>query len=166
MGIPTAFFGSVIVYILTRRKIPKLEFGEFFKYDHSVVTTIGVSNRITFFVSVKNINDKSEGKVKSCTGFITAFGKSYKTIWKDNGRSKYDFNKEAFLELFYIDKDDNTITFSNSISEKDDIETTELPYKVTEDLRIRLESDRGHCPKPKTINIGDIVNGKDTKSLE
>ena len=76
VGIPTAFFGSIIVYILTRRKIPKLEFGEFSKEEHQVVTTIGLSNRITFFVKAKNVNDKSEGKAKSCTGFISAFGKS------------------------------------------------------------------------------------------
>jgi hypothetical protein len=102
VGIPTAFFGSVIVYILTWRKIPKLEFGEFFKEDHQVVTIIGLSNRITFFVRVKNINDKSEGKVKSCTGFISAFGKSYKTIWKDNGQSVRILYSKRTTAKFFI----------------------------------------------------------------
>ena len=158
VGIPTAFFGSLIVYILRRRKIPKLEFAEFFKEDHQIVTTIGLCNMITFFIRVKNINDKSEGKVKSCIGFITAFGKTHKTIWKDNAATRYDFSKEAYLQLFSIDKDRKTIIFSNSISE-DDMETKELPYTAAEreDLWIRLESDRGHCPSPRNEKIKEII---------
>jgi hypothetical protein len=160
--IASFFGGGLILYFLKRRKIPKLEFGEFFKEDRQFVTTIRESNRITFFVKVKNVNDKSEGKVKSCTGFINAFGKIHITIWKENGRSEYVFGEEASLQLFYIDKDRKIITFTNSISEKNDkeiIETTELPYTAAdkEDLRIRLESDRGHCPSPRNEKIKDII---------
>jgi hypothetical protein len=69
--------------------------------------------------------------------------------------------------LFYIEKDSNTITFNNSISEEDELEASEYQYTTAtkEDLTITLESKRGHCPKPKTTIIGDIINSEDTRNL-
>jgi hypothetical protein len=101
IAIPAGFVGSVIIYILEGRKKPKLEFDKFFKEDSSFVTTIGVSNRTTFFVKLINTNHKTEGKADECTGILNISGKNHKTIWNNNHRRKYTFATEGILLILY-----------------------------------------------------------------
>jgi hypothetical protein len=102
--------GPVLIYLLNRSKIPKLAFDKYFKKDSLEVVTTGTLNSTTFFIKIINVNKRSEGKVEGCTGFISIGDKTYRTGWQD-GYEVGTFGKEAFLSLFYIDNDQNTINF-------------------------------------------------------
>lgn len=61
------------------------------------------------------------------------------------------------LEAFYIDKDSNKINFTN-YQQSQQIKDPK-PYNdiIHESITIWIECERGHCPKPITKSIENII---------
>jgi hypothetical protein len=144
-----------LIYILDRRRLPKLAFKESLKLDEYVVDETKV---IGYYVRVININNKSEGRIESCAGNIRFDNRIYRTIWEANRARHYSFGKEALLKLFHIKN--NQIKFTNTIGENGLDVTPDFVYTeyVHKNITAELESARGHCPKPLTESIENIIN--------
>jgi hypothetical protein len=146
----------VIIYLLERGRIPKLKFDGFFKTESSEAGATGVVNATKYFVKIINTNRRTEGNTGICQGFITLGNKKYTTVWEYDYAGN-SFAKEALLQVFYKDKDQNTINFINyqqSQQIKDPI-----PYNgiIHESITIWIECERGQCPKPITKSIENII---------
>jgi hypothetical protein len=153
---------SVFFYLRGRNKIPKLSFDGYFKFDKQFERD--VPNKVTIYcVRVKDMNTKSEGKVRSCAGWLTVSGIVYRTVWVNNESRHYTFVKEALLKMFEVDWNSNTIGFFNTLRE-----TTAEPILVTytesihNNIIIGLESRRGHCPESMTVSIEDVINNAES----
>ena len=153
---------SVFIYLHGRSKIPKLSFDGYFKFDKQFVTD--VPSKVTIYcVRIEDMNTKSEGKVRSCTGSLTVGGNVYRTVWANSESRHYAFVKEALLKLFEVDWNGSTIGFFNTLRETK-AEPTLVPYTETihSNIIIGLESNRGHCPESMTVSIEDIINNAES----
>ena len=155
---------SVFTYIHKRQKIPKLSFDEYFKFEQPFISG-NISNKVTYYcIRIKDINAKSEGQIRSCAGSLTINGSIYKTVWLTTNKRHHTFVKEACLKLFDVDSRDDTIGYFNTI---DETEPNRLPgfygRRVSDNITIQLESARGHCPEPITVNVEYII--KNAKML-
>ena len=139
----------MLVYILGRLRIPKLRFDGFFKSDSSEIGTSGQIDMRKFFIKVMNVNRRSEGKAKLCMGFITIDNKTYEMLWEDDYRGN-TFGKEALLQVFYLDRNRNTINFITYQKQQETI----IPKSYDE----CIHNNRGQCPKPLTERIENIIN--------
>jgi len=147
----------MIIYILERRRIPKLQFAGFFRSDGSEVGTTGVKDITRFFVKVINVNKRSEGKTKECMGFVSLDNKTYRSDWQD-GYAGNTFGKEALLQVFFLNKKSNTINFSHTIGAGKTEESKSYDECIHNNISIRLECERGQCPKPLTERTENIIN--------
>jgi len=153
---------SVFIYLHGRSKIPKLSFDGYFKFDKQFVTD--VPSKVTIYcVRIEDMNTRSEGKVRSCTGSLTVNSNIYRTVWVNSESRYYTFVKEALLKLFEVDWNGNTIGFFNTLRETK-AEPTLVPYTETihSNIIIGLESNRGHCPESMTVSIEDIINNAES----
>jgi hypothetical protein len=75
-----------------------------------------------FFVRIKNVNKRSEGKAHLCLGFVTLDKRTYRAEWQD-GYAGNTFGQEALLHVFYIDKDPNTINFIHTVGAAKTVES-------------------------------------------
>lgn len=153
-----AGFVSLLIYIHKRRKIPKLSFDGYFKFDKP---SGNVPNKVTTYcIRIEDTNIRSEGKVDLCTGFLTVNGSVYMSVWLNN-ESRHSFVKEALLKLFEVDWSDNVIGFFNT-SDKTHTETffvlASYPERIHSNIKVALGSAKGHCPHSITMNIEDIIN--------
>lgn len=151
-----AGFVSVLVYIHKRRRIPKLSFDGYFKFDKP---SGNVLNKVTTYcIRIEDTNIRSEGKVDLCAGFLTVNGSVYRTVWLNN-ESRHTFAKEALLKLFEVDWSDNVIGFFNTLN-KTYAETVlaSYPERIHSNIKLGLESPKCHCPHSITVNIEDIIN--------
>jgi len=153
---------SVFIYLHGRSKIPKLSFDGYFKFDKQFVTD--VPSKVTIYcVRIEDMNTRSEGKVRSCTGSLTVNSNIYRTVWVNSESRYYTFVKEALLKLFEVDWNGNTIGFFNTLRETK-AEPTLVPYTETihSNIIIGLESYRGHCPESMSVSIEDIINNAES----
>jgi len=153
---------SVFIYLHGRSKIPKLSFDGYFKFDKQFLTD--VPSKVTIYcVRIEDMNTRSEGKVRSCTGSLTVNSNIYRTVWVNGESRYYTFVKEALLKLFEVDWNGNTIGFFNTLRETK-AEPTLVPYTETihSNIIIGLESNRGHCPESMTVSIEDIINNAES----
>jgi len=153
---------SVFIYLHGRSKIPKLSFDGYFKFDKQFVTD--VPSKVTIYcVRIEDMNTRSEGKVRSCTGSLIVNSNIYRTVWVNGESRYYTFVKEALLKLFEVDWNGNTIGFFNTLRETK-AEPTLVPYTETihSNIIIGLESNRGHCPESMTVSIEDIINNAES----
>jgi hypothetical protein len=150
---------SIYFYLHGRSKIPKLSFDGYFKFDNQVVTGSVPSKLTVYCVRIKDMNTKSEGKVRSCAGSLTLSGNVYRTVWVKSGSRYYDFVKQALLKLFEVDWNGNTIGFFNALREIN-AEPALVPYTGTihSNIIIGLDSSRGRCPESITVSIEDIIH--------
>ena len=83
--------------------------------------------------------------------------KIYRTIWEYDyvGNS---FGKEALLQVFHIDRIRNTINFINYHQSQQMIDSKSYGERIHDDITVILECERGHCPKPITESIDNIIN--------
>jgi hypothetical protein len=153
---------SVFIYLHGRSKIPNLSFDGYFKFDKQFVTD--VPSKVTIYcVRIEDMNTRSEGKVRSCTGSLIVNSNIYRTVWVNGESRYYTFVKEALLKLFEVDWNGNTIGFFNTLRETK-AEPTLVPYTETihSNIIIGLESNRGHCPESMTVSIEDIINNAES----
>lgn len=153
---------SVFFYLRGRSKIPKLSFDGYFKFDKQFVKG-DVPSKVTIYcVRIKDMNTRSEGKVRSCAGSLTVSGNVYRTVWVNSESRHYTFVKEALLKLFEVDWNGNIIGFFNTIRETK-AEPALVPYteSIHNNIIIGLESSRGRCPESITVSIEDIINNAD-----
>jgi len=153
---------SVFIYLHGRSKIPKLSFDGYFKFDKQFVTD--VPSKVTIYcVRIEDMNTRSEGKVRSCTGSFIVNSNIYRTVWVNGESRYYTFVKEALLKLFEVDWNGNTIGFFNTLRETK-AEPTLVPYTETihSNIIIGLESYRGHCPESMSVSIEDIINNAES----
>jgi hypothetical protein len=150
-----------LIYVFERRRIPKLAFNGYFKVEETALLGPAERTTIIYYVMVTNINNKSEGRIEACAGNITCNNRIYRTIWEANRARHYSFGKEALLKLFHIKN--NQIKFTNMIGENGLDVTPDFMYAeyVHNNITIELESARGHCPKPLTESIENIVRNSD-----
>jgi hypothetical protein len=154
---------SVFFYLRGRSKIPKLSFDGYFKFDKQLVTGDIPSNVTTYCVRIEDMNTKSEGKVRSCTGSLTVGGNVYRTVWANSESRHYAFVKEALLKLFEVDWNGNTIGFFDTLQETK-AEPALVPYTegIHSNIIIGLQSSRGHCPESVTVSIEDVINNAES----
>jgi hypothetical protein len=150
---------SIFVHIHKRLKIPKLSFDGYFKYDQEFISQ-NVPTKVTnYCVKIKDMNNKSEGKVCSCAGSLIVNDNNYRTIWMVTNERHNTFVKEAFLKLFDIDSRDNTIGFFDTIGETNAKRfTASYGRRISDNIMIQLESARGRCPEPLIENIEYIIS--------
>ncbi len=154
---------SVFFYLRGRSKIPKLSFDGYFKFDKQFVTE-DVPSKVTIYcVRIKDMNSRSEGKVRSCAGSLTVGGNVYRTVWVDSESRHYTFVKEASLELFEVDWNGNTIGFFNTLLETK-AEPILVPYteNIHNNIIIGLQCSRGHCAESMAVSIEDIINNAES----
>ena len=154
---------SVFFYLRGRSKIPKLSFDGYFKFDKQFVTG-DVPSKVTIYcVRIEDMNTRSEGKVRSCTGSLIVNSNIYRTVWVNGESRYYTFVKEALLKLFEVDWNGNTIGFFNTLRETK-AEPALVPYTETihSNIIIGLGSSRGHCPESMTVSIEDIINNAES----
>jgi len=149
---------SVFFYLRGRSKIPKLSFDGYFKFDKQLVRFVA-----TYCVRIEDMNTKSEGKVRSCTGSLTVGGNVYRTVWANSESRHYAFVKEALLKLFEVDWNGNTIGFFDTLQETK-AEPRLVPYteSIHSNIIIGLQSSRGHCPESVTVSIEDVINNAES----
>jgi hypothetical protein len=157
LAIIIATLGPMFIYIHKRLTIPKLKFGGFFRRDSSEVATTEPKDLTRFFIKIINVNRRSEGNAELCIGLITLGNKTYRTVWEYDYAAN-SFGKEALLQVFYIDKNRNTINFINYQQSQQIIESKSYGECVHSSITIRLECSRGGCPKSLTENIQSIIN--------
>jgi hypothetical protein len=148
---------SVFVYMHKRRKIPKLSFDGYFKFDKP---TGNVPNKVTVYcIRIEDTNTQSEGKIHLCAGSLTVNGNVYRTVWLNNGSRYHTFAKEALLKLFEVDWSDNLIGFFNTLGETNaETVLASYPERIHSNINLALESVKGHCPRSIIMNIDDIIN--------
>jgi hypothetical protein len=149
---------SVFVYIHKRQKIPRLSFDGYFKTEQIFVTGNVRSKVTTYWVKVKDINPKSEGKIKSCVGSIAVGSEVYRTTWMFMNTSEHTFVKEAWLKLFDINSRDETVGFLDGKRSP-----ASIGRRMGESVTIQLKAGRGHCPSPLGENIEYIT--KNARSM-
>lgn len=146
----------MIIYLLERHRIPKLKFDGFFKTESSEAGATGVLNATKYFVKIINTNSRSEGNAGICRGFVTLGNKKYTTVW-EYGYAGNSFGKEAMLQVFYIDKDQNTINFTNYQQSRQIIDSKSYNDTIHDSITTWIECERGRCPKPITKSIENII---------
>ncbi|HYT02165.1 MAG TPA: hypothetical protein VEL70_04585 [Candidatus Acidoferrum sp.] len=153
---------SVFIYLHGRSKIPKLSFDGYFKFDKQFVTD--VPSKVTIYcVRIEDMNTRSEGKVRSCTGSLIVNSNIYRTVWVNGESRYYTFVKEALLKLFEVDWNGNTIGFFNTLLETK-AEPILVPYteNIHNNIIIGLQCSRGYCPESMTVSIEDIINNAES----
>jgi hypothetical protein len=140
---------SVFVYMHKRRKIPKLSFDGYFKFDKP---TGNVPNKVTVYcIKVEDINTQSEGKVHLCAGSLTVNDNVYRTIWLNNESRYHTFANEALLKLFEGDWNGNLIGFFNALGETNaEPVLASYPERIHSNIILALESAKGHCPQSQS----------------
>jgi len=154
---------SVFFYLRGCSKIPKLSFDGYFKFDKQFVTG-DVPRKVTIYcVRIKDMNSRSEGKVRSCAGSLIVSGNVYRTVWIDSESRHYTFVKEASLKMFEVDWKGNTIGFFNTIRETE-AEPILVPFteSIHNNIIIGLQCSRGHCPESMAASIEDIINNAES----
>src|SRR5438309_719656 len=117
-----------------RSKIPRLSFNGYFKREQAFVTGQVSTKVTTYYVRIENINPKGEGQIERCAGTLIAKNNEYKTVWISDKRH-HNFVKEAWLKLFDVDMNDDTIGFFDT----------------------RVESNVKRSPASKGRRIGDNI---------
>ncbi len=146
-----------IIYVLKRRRIPRIEFDGYFVRQQRLMTGNIQNVNTTYFVRVSNRNNKSEGRIESCAGNIRFRNMIYRTIWDDNRRRHYSFGSMALLKLFEVH--DNNLKFTHAIGETGLDVTPDFSYadNIGESISLELESARGRCPSLHTDSIRHIT---------
>jgi hypothetical protein len=96
VAIPAAFFGSVIVYILQRRKIPKLEYDGFWKKKNER----GIESEVRYFVRVRR--EGGEGDAEGVRGYVGIQNKLdlQEGAWLRDPNPSVDITLNKYLILF------------------------------------------------------------------
>lgn len=96
VGIPTAFFGSIIVYWLTRRKIPKLKFNGFYKKKSET----GFLQGERYYIKVER--EGGEGEAEGVTGHVGIIDKLElkEAAWLNEYHKKVNISTIRYLLLF------------------------------------------------------------------
>ena len=148
----------MIIYLLERSRTPKLKFKGFLKLDNPEgINTKTQGDGTGYFIEIINSNKRSEGNADLCRGFITLGNRTHTTLW-EYGHAGNTFARKALLFLFYVEKNDKTIEFVNWQQSRQNIESKPYDERIHDSITIGIECSRGHCPKPLTENIQNIIN--------
>jgi hypothetical protein len=133
---------SVFVYIYKRQKIPTVSFGGYFKVDRVFITGNVQSKVTTYYVKIEDINPKSEGKIKSCVGYLIVGSEHYNATWMFVDTTQHTFVKQAWLKLFDVNPRDETLGFFSNGKRH----PASIGRRMGDSVTIQLNAARGHCP--------------------
>ena len=144
---------SVFVYMYKRQKIPRVSSGGYFKVEQVFITGNVKSKVTTFYLKIEDINAKSEGKIKSCVGYLIVGSEGYSTTWKSVNTRQNTFVKEAWLKLFDVNSRDQTLGFFSDGKRV----SASIGRRMGDSVTIQLKAARGHCPDAFTEKIENII---------